>query len=319
MMASAAPAVVRVLATTCAGTGEGTGTLIEGDKILTAASAIKEPMAIVIVTPDNRIRRANLFGTSADGVAVLRMIGPLDAPRLRLAATELPPNAERALIGYTAAGAETIQKIGTAAHPVHLSTVMDAAKLGGPVLGTSGQVVGMVVGDTVQASTIVGVDKLRAYVAPGSTGIKATLGDCPRSRGPQTPVAPELQVASTPLAVEVQQLLTSFYTHMNRHEFEAVQPLYSRRLARSLTPDHDRRAHQTSYFFLPKVTELTRFDGDGAAARVSLNVLFAPGVKGSGGQSCNRLDYRYEMVRRQGKLVIDRAVKMSDPQPCESE
>ncbi|HET6989563.1 MAG TPA: trypsin-like peptidase domain-containing protein, partial [Kribbella sp.] len=271
--ASAGPAVVRVLATTCAGTGEATGALIAGEKILTAASAIKEPLSIVIVTPDNRIRRANLLGTSTDGVAVLRMIGRVGATPLPLADTEPDPNAERALIGYTAAGKQTIQNIGTPAQPTDLSTVMNAAKLGGPVLGKSGEVVGVVVGDKVPDSTIVGVDKLRGYVAPGSTGITAKLGDCPRSRGPRTPVAPELQVASTPLAVEAQRLLASFYTLMNRHDFEAVQPLYSKRLARSLTAAQDRRGHQTTYFFLPKVTELTRTDTDAEAARVSLNVL----------------------------------------------
>ena len=44
--ALAGPAVVRVLATTCAGTGEATGVVIEGGKILTAASAIREPLSV---------------------------------------------------------------------------------------------------------------------------------------------------------------------------------------------------------------------------------------------------------------------------------
>ena len=85
VMKTAGPAVVRVLATTCAGTGEATGALIDGDRILTAASAVEQPLSIVIVTPDNQIRRANLLGTSADGVAVLQMIGSLDGERLSLA------------------------------------------------------------------------------------------------------------------------------------------------------------------------------------------------------------------------------------------
>ena len=43
---------------------------------------------------------------------------------------------------------------------------MNAEKLGGPVVDKAGQVVGIVVGDTVPAATIVGVDKLRGYVVP---------------------------------------------------------------------------------------------------------------------------------------------------------
>ena len=56
------------------------------------------------MTPDGRVRRANLLGTSADGVAVLRLIGRLDGEPVPLAPPSPDPKAERALIGYTAAG-----------------------------------------------------------------------------------------------------------------------------------------------------------------------------------------------------------------------
>ena len=316
---TAGPAVVRVLATTCAGTGEATGVLLDEGVILTATSAIRQPLSIVIVTPDNKIRRANLLGNSADGVAVMKLVGSLDTTPLPLADGDLDPKAGRALIGYTAAGKQTMQSIGTTDAPTQLSSVMNATKLGGPVVDSSGRVVGVVVGDTVPESAIVGADKLRGYVAPGSTGITPKLGTCARSRGPQSAIVPELQVARTPLSLEVQRLLGSFLTLENRHDFEAVQALYSKRLARSLTVTRDRQGHQTSYFFGAKVTEVNRSAKNGAFARVSLNVLFSPIATGASGQTCNRLDYRYELVRQGGKLVIDRAVPMSKSQACESE
>src|SRR3954447_21974046 len=318
--ASAGPAVVRVLATTCAGTGEATGALIEGDRVLTAASALKEPLAIVIVTPDNRIRRANLLGTSPDGVAVLRMIGQLDAPRLQLATDTPEPNAERALIGYTAAGKQTIQPIGTTKTPTPLASVMNAAKLGGPVVNESAQLVGLVVGDTVASSTIIGVDKLRQYAAPKPTGLAIGAdATCVESRGPQGAIVPELQVARTPLALEAQKLLGNYLTLENRRDFPAVQPLYSEKFKKSYDVARDRRSHKTTYFFAPELTEVSPSADGGAFARMTVNALFSPTAVGADGLNCNRLDYRYRLVREGGKLVIDAAKKMVDNQSCDSE
>jgi hypothetical protein len=321
VMKTAGPAVVRVLATTCAGTGEATGALIDGDRILTAASAIEQPLSIVIVTPDNRIRPANLLGTSPDGVAVLQMIGSLDGERLSLAPEDPDPKAERALIGYTAAGEQVMNPIGSAADPTALSEVMNATKLGGPVVDKAGQVVGVVVGRTVQASTIVPLEKLRGYVAPRSTGITAVAGgSCEESRGPQTAIAPQLLVANTALAAEVQELLGNYLTLENKRNFPALQALYSEQLARSITPAKDRRSHRTTYFFGPEITEVSRYAKDGAYARITFNALFSPVTTGADGRRCNRLDNRYRLVREGGRLVIDTAVSMEKPpRSCEAE
>jgi len=317
-MLSAGPAVVRVLATTCAGTGEATGVLLGNGVILTATSGIRQPLSIVIVTPDNKIRRANLLGNSADGVAVLQLIGLLDNAPLPLANTDPDPKAERALIGYTATGKQSIQRIGSTDRPTPLGTVMNAATLGGPVVGKFGAVLGLVVGNTVPASTIVSADKLRRYVPRGSKSITPGDGTCTRSRGPQSAITPELLVARTSMSLEVQRLLARYLTLQNRHDFEAVQPLYSKQRARSSTVESDRRVHQTTYFFDAKITEVRPYAGDGAFARVSLNVLFSPVAIGAAGRNCHRLDYGYELVRRRGKLVIDDWDELSTRQGCET-
>ncbi|TDW81641.1 S1-C subfamily serine protease [Kribbella pratensis] len=315
VLESVGPSVVRVLATTCGSSGEASGVLIDNGRILTATSAVENPRSIVVVAPDGRIRRANLLSTSADGVAVLQSIG-LDGAPLHLPATDPEPKAERALVGYTAAGKEVINAIGSAADPTALGEVMNAAKLGGPVVDKSGGLIGLVVGRTVQAGTVVGLDKLRGYVAPAPTGLTvAAVGTCAQSKGPQAAIAPVLQVANTPLAVEVQRLLGSYLTLENRQDFAALRPLYSPRFARNLSEEQDRAKHLTSYFFGPKLTDLA---ADGSYARMSYNVLFAPTATGAAGQNCSRLDTKFELVRSKGKLVIDRTSPMTAAVPCDS-
>jgi hypothetical protein len=311
------PAVVRVLATTCGGTGEASGVLTESGRILTATSAVKQSLSIVVVTPDGRILRANPLGNSADGVAVLQPISRFDATGVPLAAGSPDPKAERALIGYTAAGKQTIQSIGSTADPNPLSTVMNTAKLGGPVVDKSAQLTGLVVGDSVETSTIVPVDKLRAYAGTRPTGLTVdNLVGCVESRGPQGAVSPELQVAATPLAVEAQKLLGDYMTLENKREFPALQALYSDNWAKQMTMKRDRRNHQTSYFFAPKLTEVSPV-GTGAYARLTFNVLFSPTAAGADGGNCNTLDIRYTLVREGGKLVIDNPVTKEDAVSCD--
>ena len=220
VLKTAGPAVVRVLGTTCAGTGEGSGALIDGETILTAASAIRQPLSIVIVTPDYRIRRANLLGTSADGVAVLRMVGRL-GNTLPLA-RDRPRSESRSRAGrlHGVRREETMQSIGSIAKPVVLSTVMNTAELGGPVLDKSGQVIGVVVGDNVRTSRIVGVEKLRGYVATQlDRDHRRTRGSCRRSRGPQSRGRAGAAGREHAVGGEAQRLLAGYFTLQNRHDF----------------------------------------------------------------------------------------------------
>jgi hypothetical protein len=316
LLKSVGPAVVRVLATTCGSTGEASGVLLDNGRVLTAASAVAHPRSIVIVTADGRIRRANLLGTSADGVAVLQSIGQAGTP-VQVAAAEPDPKAQRALIGYTAAGKQTINQIGSTADPRALSEVMNTAKLGGPVVDKSGDLIGLVTGATVQASSIVPLQNLRGYVAVAPSGLDvARAGTCEQSRGPQAAIVPALQVAGTPLNVEVQRLFGNYVTLENQQDFRGLQSLYSARFAKGLTEERDLHNHKTSYFFNPEITDVAP---DGSYARMSYDILFAPTATGAGGQNCNRLDVRFQLVRVNGKLLIDRTVPMTTPVSCDTD
>jgi hypothetical protein len=57
--------------------------------------------------------------------------------------------------------------------------------------------------------------------------------------------------------------------------------------------------------------------GETDNARVTYSVLFSPNSVGALGQTCNRLDNRYQLVREKGRLLVDRAVAVRAPQPCD--
>ncbi|GAA0923459.1 hypothetical protein GCM10009554_01620 [Kribbella koreensis] len=311
------PSVVKILATTCEGTGIASGVLLDNGLVLTASSAIKQPMSVALVTSTGDVRRANVLGSSADGVAVLRMIGQLPNPTAQLASKEPPRGADRAVVAYIANGLLSVLSLGSAKDPAPLTSVLNATKLGGPALDRSGRVVGLITGDTVPKATIVPLAKLRQYAGTGQPGITPEPGGtCVRSRGPSAAIVPELTVANTPLAAEVQTLIGTYMTTTNRHDFVGLRALYSARLAKSLTLAEDTEHHQTTYLFGPRIIEVTQV-GETVNARVNYSVLFSPNSVGALGQSCNRLDNRYQLVREKGRLLVDRAVAVRAPQPCD--
>ncbi|WP_020392832.1 trypsin-like peptidase domain-containing protein [Kribbella catacumbae] len=314
---AAGPSVVRIFATTCEGTGQATGVLLENGLVLTAASSIKQPMSVAFMTTSGDVRRANVLGSSQDGVAVLQMLGQLTTPKAQLAPKDPPGDAERAVLGFIANGLQTIQLLGPANEPKPLPSVLNATKLGSPVLDKSGRVIGLVTGDTVATAKVVPLDNLRQYSGTGQPGITPEPGGtCPRSRGPQTPIVPELAVANTPLAGEVQKLLGDYITTTNKHDFVAIRELYSKQLAKALTVARDLKNHQTSFLFGARITEVTSA-GEFVNARMTFTVLFSPNSNGAAGQTCNRIDNRYRLVREGGKLVVDQAVGVQTPRSCD--
>ncbi|GAA0613635.1 hypothetical protein GCM10009534_55460 [Kribbella sandramycini] len=315
-LAAAKPSVVRVLATTCSGTGEGTGSIVGDGLVLTAAIAVQEAKGVAVITSDGLVRRANVL-RAGNGIALLQVIGAPSARTLPLATGTPDPQAARALIGYTQSGELTVQTVESVRRPRPLSEVMNLGKLGGPVVSRSGELVGMVVGENVAAARIVPAAELKGYVAQ-TDGVADLGGRCDESRGPASAVTPKLQVAPTQLATQAQKTLANYLTLQNRHDFQAVRAVYSPRLAGALSVEQDRRSHQTTYFFNPVLTEITQNADNSVNVRMSFLALFASTAHQSGGQTCNRLDTRYKLVWSGRTLLIDQSRPMTDPRPCES-
>ncbi|MGC4943292.1 serine protease [Kribbella sp. DT2] len=319
VLAKAGPAVVRVLATTCEGTGQASGVLMPGGVVLTAVSAIREPISIAIVTQDGKVRRAVVRGSNANGVAVLAMAGKADKPTASLAAKLPDGSADRALVGYELNGDQVARRLGTADEPGKLTEIVDAAALGAPEVDNRGRVIGLLTGPTIATSRIAGLDELRPYAEGRGTLTPEKLGNC-RARGPQSPVEPELAVANTPLAGEVREILGQYLDTLNRHDFVGMQSTYSDVLRARSDPAEDAKKHATSYAFQPVVESVTTAGGDNNAdARLSFTVLFSPNSNGANGHTCGRLWIRYHLVREQQGLRIDGASTEKNTAGCDTD
>ncbi|ONI77632.1 serine protease [Kribbella sp. ALI-6-A] len=320
VMDKAGPAVVQVLATTCAGTGQATGVLLPGGVVLTAASAIREPISAAVVTQDGKVRRVEVRGVNANGIAVLGMPGWAGLPTATLA-HELPePAAERGLVGHRLDGEQVSLPIGTTQQPRELSEIDDTGLLGAPLVDKHGRVIGLLTGETMAGSRIISLDELRDFAGGSPPLTPEPIGACRNARGPQSPVEPELAVANTPLAGEVRQALAEYLQTLNKHDFAAMQATYSSRLRARSDPAEDAKKHGTSYAFRPVIESVASAGPDNDAdALLSFTVLFSPDSAGANRKTCGRLKIRYHLVREQQRLRIDSAFTAENKSGCDTD
>ncbi|MEV6287648.1 serine protease [Kribbella sp. NPDC051770] len=312
------PAVVRVLATTCEGTGQASGVLLPGGLVLTAASAIRSPISVAVLLQDGAVRRATVNGSTSDGVALLSMAGPVDKPTAGVEQEVPDPKAERAVVAYDLGGEQVVVPAGTAEQPRELAGVVDAGALGAPVVDRKGRLIGVFTGDTVAAGKIVPTAALP--FARNVTGLFPEPVKTCQSRGPQTPVEPDLAVANTPLAGEVSTALGEYLDALNQHDFTAMQTTYSTRLRSRSSAKVDASKHGTSYAFGAVIDKVA---ASGAAsdadADMMFTVLFSPTSTQANGQTCAQLRIRYHLVREQQRLRIDGAQTLANRSGCDTD
>ncbi len=310
--ASVGPAVVRVLATTCDGTGQASGVLLPGGTVLTVRSAILTPVSVAILTQDGRVRRASVRGSTPDGVTVLSVAGPANLPTAQFAQKLPDAAADRALVGFDLRGDQVVVPAGTAKQPATLTGQVDEVALGAPLTDREGRVIGLFAGNTVASGKIIGKDRLPS--GPDPSLEPETTVPC-SSRGPQSPVEPDLAVANTPLAGEVNTALADYLNTLNLHDFEAMQSTYSQRLRSLSSAKIDESKHGTSYAF-GAVIDKVRASGAAADAEMSFTVLFSPTSAQAKGQTCAQLRIQYHLVREQQKLRIDVARTVGNKSGC---
>lgn len=186
--------VVRVLASTCAGTGVGTAYLTDARTALTALGSVDRAVAVVVVVRGRPIPATVSSVSPGSGLATLRLARPVVGHRFRLAAgpsvgqpvgvvgvpvSKNSPALTEAAVTATDARGSGLSRL------LALEGSADLGLNGAPVVDGSGGVVGMVVADENETA-------LKAVPAPTLERAgreRPDKGSCGRPSGPQIPTA----------------------------------------------------------------------------------------------------------------------------------
>ena len=318
------PAVVRVHGSVCEGTGAGTGILIDKDRVLTPASAIRHWVSVAVETADGRVRPAQVDGVDASGIAELRLLGdPLDVEPVEVAAQTPSDGLDVAVIGYDGgtqtADPHAIVQPSAGADLTGVSGLLPSSAVGSAVLDRGGHAIGMVTAADPSGARAVGLSVLRGIVDRTSQPTAEPKG-CREPKGPQGPVVPELAGPSGKLAEDAQRTLGEFLTAINRHDEQAVYDLMTGEQRDRSSIEAMEEQYRTEYDFQPKILSVRR-DGDGAQVEWTFTSLQAPKPKIP--HPCVRYDLVYYLKPADGQLRIEgvKSAREGDPawRPCTSD
>lgn len=302
------PSVVRVHGSTCGGSGRGTGVVIGPNRVLTATSVVRAPVAVAVEAADGTVRLADVEGVDASGVAVLRIPGaPWQVPAVPLAAVT-PAGGDLAMVGFTATGSQAVTRLGAApAGGGDLATLadpVDAWAVGAPVLDRGRSMVGLVTATAAGGTQAVGLSALRELAAgTRQVRVERPPSTCTEAKGPQTPVVPELAGQTGKLAEESAAALGEYLTAINRHDPDAIVATFTGRLEGQVNRDGLKAQYRTAYLFGPVVRSI-RADGEGADVRMT-STLLQWNDTGPQGLRCARYDVLYDLARVGSRLRIE--------------
>jgi len=301
----AGPAVVRVHASTCSGTGLATGLLIGDDRVLTVMPAVRGSVGAAIETADGRVRPATVGVDPATGLAVLSLSGdPLGVEPLQVASGTPSDGLDVAVIGFDGAtqtaDPHAIVQPSPGADLNGVTGLLPASVAGSAVLDRSGRLIGIVTSAGAAGARAVGLSVLREYAANART-TDVDKPSCREAKGPQTPVVPRLDGPTGALAEEVQELLGTFLTAVNRHDGQAVLDATTGRLADRSPREYEEQYRNEANF--GAVIRSVQQDGDGAQAVMTFTVLQAP--RKDIPYRCLRYAVRYFLVRDNGELRVE--------------
>ncbi len=324
----AGPAVVRVRATSCSGSGLATGLLIDDSRVLTVGSALSGPVSVAIETADGRVRPARVDGIDAAGVAKLEVLGDtLGIDPVPLADTTPVNGLDVPVLGYID-GRQDIDLSaitpGGGADLTGITGRLPADAAGSAVLDRQGRAIGLLTQPSATGTRAVGLDVLRAF-KDGSRKVDfaSRPADCTEAKGAQAPVVPELDGPNGELADQAQRLLGEYLTALNRHDAEAVHDVFTGDLeenpSQSVSNLRKRNRMQSTF---GAVIRNVQEEENGARVQMTHTSLKQP-TSETGNLLCLQYDIAYDLDRVDGELRIN-AVAPARPnepsfRPCTSD
>lgn len=225
--------VVRVTATTCGGTGVGTGFLVAPDLLLTAAPVVRGAQAVAVTSLDPAAAAAAGTDPTADlrvgtlaaqddtaGVALVRLSSPRPGQPFALAPAEATEEVPGAVLGIplgrpVAATGAAVPAAGGGAG-LRTDGVLDAGALGAPVLDPDGAVLGLVVAQGAGGARVVGAGVLAPLLDTWRAAGTAAPTPCDGATGPQhAELAPVLPRGADPVAAAVAETVEGYVRDIN--------------------------------------------------------------------------------------------------------
>jgi hypothetical protein len=292
--------VVRVLASTCSGTGIGTGFLADARTVITALGSVDRAVAVVVVVR-GRPTTAHVDSVSPKtGLATLRLARRVAGYHFALGGAPTVgqpvgvvgvPVAKTAPTLTKAAVKATGQRGSGLTGLLALAGSADLGLSGAPVVDGSGAVVGMVVADDDET-------RLQAVPAPTLDGAATETpddGSCGRPKGPQIPT---VVTGEAPKASKA--TLQRLFTGINTGDYKAVFDAFEPGTLRGSRSEIE-KGYRSTYVFHIRIEAW-----QGQNVWVRFDSIFAAGRGPSSSLTCARWSRLYTFTDSDGGTRIGR-------------
>lgn len=317
-----ASGVVMVRATTCGGTGLGTGFLVAPGRIVTAAHVVEGAASVAIVQA-GAVLPAAVVGVDVGHDLAMLSTQAMDGHVFTMAPGAPPAGTAVAVVGHPLGEPLTItegnvSRVDQALWPnLQLDVSVSPGNSGGPVVTVDGSVVGLLVSKDVEANGL--AYALRPDVAtPYIRGNRALAPPVqPACSSPLGPSDAELPAPASVLERAVARTFTRYFGGINSGDYWTAYQQRSPRLRSGYEAFAD--GVSTSYDFAFEVRSLTP-TATGAAVWLRFVSLQEPAY-GPDGEGCTQWSIDYQLVwNATGQLRIDHARGHSGSdghRPCE--
>ena len=318
--------VVRIETVSCDGQGVGTGFLLSPTLVATVHHVIDQSSAISLVIGDQRTS-GTVIGTDANrDLALVQAAKPLTGHVFTLSSAAPEVGSQVAAIGFPIGDPITLTQGGISGLDrtisidnadrtglIETDAAVNPGNSGGPLLTTSGDVVGLVDALNTQANGI-------AYAVPASTAAPLFAGwkqspqavppaQCANAVGPRQENPPNIATPGGDIPDNVKtgvsQTLGTYFDGINSGNYAAAYAVLSPRMQAQFSQDSFAKNTATSYDSDFTVLGAQQTDANTVVIGLSFSSLQAPGY-GPNGETCDNWTLDYTMIRgSSGNWLID--------------